>query len=93
LNEASIYNHQKKTNQSFSVMNTNNKKPIIALDCDGVLLDYHAAYAQIYQQTFGKELTAISPNAYRVRKINHRFYLLKKVVFIADCSIWYNNDA
>jgi phosphoglycolate phosphatase-like HAD superfamily hydrolase len=59
----------KKTDQSFSVMNINNKKPIIALDCDGVLLDYHAAYAQIYQQTFGKELTVVSPNAYRVRNI------------------------
>jgi len=47
-------------------MNTNNKKPIIALDCDGVLLDYHTAYAQMYKQAFGKELTAVSPNAYRV---------------------------
>jgi hypothetical protein len=60
---------EEKVNKSFSVMSTDEKKPIIALDCDGVLLDYHAAYAQIYKQTFGKELTVVSPNAYRVRNI------------------------
>ncbi|CAF1601469.1 unnamed protein product [Didymodactylos carnosus] len=40
-----------------------NKKPIIALDCDGVLLDHHAAFAQIYEKTFGKQLTVVSPNS------------------------------
>lgn len=42
---------------------TENKKPIIALDCDGVLLDHHAAYAQTYEKTFGKQLTVITPNS------------------------------
>ncbi|CAF2056680.1 unnamed protein product [Rotaria magnacalcarata] len=41
-----------------------NQKPIIALDCDGVLLDYHATFAQIYEKTFGKQLTVVSPKSY-----------------------------
>lgn len=28
-------------------------RPIIALDCDGVLLDYHLAYARAWQRAFG----------------------------------------
>jgi beta-phosphoglucomutase-like phosphatase (HAD superfamily) len=43
-----------------------NHKPIIALDCDGVLLDYHTTYAQIYEKAFGKQLTIVSPNSYHV---------------------------
>lgn len=46
-----------------------NNKPIIALDCDGVLLDFHAGYAQIYEKTFGKQLTLISPKSCRVSQI------------------------
>jgi hypothetical protein len=41
-------------------------KPIIALDCDGVLLDYCVTYAQIYEKTFGKQLTLIRPKSYHV---------------------------
>ncbi|CAF3312395.1 unnamed protein product [Rotaria socialis] len=41
-----------------------NQKPIIALDCDGVLLDYHATFAQIYEKAFGKQLTCVSPKSY-----------------------------
>ena len=41
-------------------------KPIIALDCDGVLLDYQTTFAQIYERTFGKQLTIISPKSYHV---------------------------
>ncbi|CAF3842352.1 unnamed protein product [Rotaria sp. Silwood1] len=44
-----------------------NKKPIIALDCDGVLLDYHTTFAQIYEQVFGKQLTIVSPKSYHAR--------------------------
>jgi hypothetical protein len=53
-----------------SAMPTNtNNKPIIALDCDGVLLDYHTTFAQIYEKTFAKQLTIVSPKAYHVRLI------------------------
>ncbi|CAF1092795.1 unnamed protein product [Rotaria sordida] len=41
-----------------------NKKSIIALDCDGVLLNYQATFGQIYEKAFGKQLTVVSPNAY-----------------------------
>ncbi|CAF0950476.1 unnamed protein product [Adineta steineri] len=48
-----------------SQLNTStNNKPIIALDCDGVLLDYQKQYAQIYEKTFGKQLTVVSPKSY-----------------------------
>ncbi|CAF1379081.1 unnamed protein product [Adineta steineri] len=48
---------------------TSNKKPVIALDCDGVLLDYHATFGKIYEETFGKQLSVVSPNAYHVREM------------------------
>ncbi len=41
-------------------------KPIIALDCDGVLLDYCTTFAQIYEKTFGKQLTLVQPKSYHV---------------------------
>jgi hypothetical protein len=50
------------TNNSFSPL-SDNRKPIIALDCDGVLLDYQT---QIYTKTFGKHVTLGSPKAYHV---------------------------
>ncbi|CAF1031986.1 unnamed protein product [Rotaria sordida] len=49
-----------------SLTNTN-QKLIIALDCDGVLLDYHTTFAQIYEKTFRKQLTIVSPNSYHAR--------------------------
>ncbi len=51
-------------------------KPIIALDCDGVLLDYHTAFAQIYEKVFGKQLTLVAPKSYHVSLI--RFILKKR---------------
>ncbi|CAF4060244.1 unnamed protein product [Rotaria sordida] len=42
-----------------------NKKPSIALDCDGVLLDHHTTFAQVYEKAFGKQLTVVSPTSYR----------------------------
>lgn len=36
----------------------------IALDCDGVLLDYGQAYGKAWQQAFGDTPTLVSPNAY-----------------------------
>ena len=56
------------TRDSTLTTNTNNK-PIIALDCDGVLLDYQAQYAQIYEKTFGKQLTIVSPKSHRVSSL------------------------
>jgi len=44
-------------------------KPIIALDCDGVLLNYSATFAQIYEKAFGKQLTLVSPKAHHVSLI------------------------
>ncbi len=41
-------------------------KPIIALDCDGVLLDFCKNFAQIYEKTFGKQLTLVQPKSYHV---------------------------
>ncbi len=51
---------------SLPLLSIDNKKPIIALDCDGVLLDYQTTFAQIYAKTFGKQVTAVSPKAYHV---------------------------
>ena len=41
-------------------------KPIIALDCDGVLLDYCTTFAQIYEEAFGKQPTLVKPKSYHV---------------------------
>ncbi|CAF1078663.1 unnamed protein product [Adineta ricciae] len=43
------------------------KKPIIALDCDGVLLNYHSQFAHIYEKTFGAKLAIVSPKAFHAR--------------------------
>lgn len=37
---------------------------IIALDCDGVLLDYHAAYRFAWEQAFGVLPVVVDPHAY-----------------------------
>lgn len=39
-------------------------KGIIALDGDGVLLDYNLAYAHAWERAFGSQPTLIDPNAY-----------------------------
>jgi len=39
-------------------------KPIIALDVDGVLLDYHHAYAQAWAKAFGAVPAVRDPHAY-----------------------------
>lgn len=38
--------------------------PIIALDCDGVLLDYHAGYRQAWAKAFGSVPAVRDPDAY-----------------------------
>jgi beta-phosphoglucomutase-like phosphatase (HAD superfamily) len=53
------------TNDS-ALPTSNTTKPIIALDCDGVLLDFDKNYARIYEKTFGKQLTIVSPKSYYV---------------------------
>lgn len=41
-----------------------NKKEIIALDADGVLLDYHVAYRHVWQKAFGYLPALLDPHAY-----------------------------
>jgi len=40
------------------------KKPVIALDCDGVLLDYNLAYAKVWSRFTRKSPKEIDPQAY-----------------------------
>lgn len=40
------------------------KRPVIALDVDGVLLDYHHAYRQVWQKAFGVLPELADPLAY-----------------------------
>lgn len=42
----------------------NYKKPIIALDCDGVLLDYNLAYAKVWERFTGVYPKELDPKAY-----------------------------
>jgi hypothetical protein len=53
-------------------------KPIIALDCDGVLLDYNTTFAQIYEKTFGKQLTVVQSKSFLVSLI----IFIRKMNFI-----------
>ena len=39
-------------------------KPIIALDADGVLLDYNRAYAGAWERAFGQRPAEADPHAY-----------------------------
>lgn len=39
-------------------------KPVIALDADGVLLDYNAAYREAWERAFGVRPRLVNPNAY-----------------------------
>ncbi len=39
-------------------------KPLIALDADGVLLDYHLAYASVWERVFGERPRERDPMAY-----------------------------
>lgn len=40
------------------------KNKLIALDCDGVLLDYNLAYASAWERAFGHKPTLKNPDAY-----------------------------
>ncbi|CAF1082732.1 unnamed protein product [Didymodactylos carnosus] len=44
-------------------------KPVIALDCDGVLLDYCKTFGQIYQQTFGKDVVVVNPRSFDAKNM------------------------
>lgn len=39
-------------------------KPVIALDVDGVLLDYSSAYAKAWERAFGMHPTEVNPHAF-----------------------------
>ena len=41
-------------------------KPLIILDADGVMLDYHAAYIKAYENFSGAKPKLVNPNAYWV---------------------------
>lgn len=41
-----------------------NSKPILAVDCDGVLLNYNLAYGQAYEEHFGTKLSVKDPLAF-----------------------------
>ena len=41
-----------------------NKLKCIALDCDGVLLDYNEAYGRLLKEFFGKEIPVFDPTCY-----------------------------
>ena len=56
--------------RDFTSSTNTPKKPIIALDGDGVLLDSRTTFAQIYEITFGKQLQFVQPRAYRVSRIH-----------------------
>ena len=58
-----------KTKKNKNMTSISNNKPIIALDCDGVLLDYPANFARIYEKTFGKQTTLVEPRSYYVSSI------------------------
>lgn len=40
------------------------KKPLIALDCDGVILDYNLAYSRVWEHVFGTPPTVLCKGAY-----------------------------
>lgn len=40
------------------------RRPIIAIDADGVMLDYNAAFAVIFKLAFGRELELADPSAF-----------------------------
>lgn len=68
---------------------TATKKPIVALDCDGVLLDYNATFGHLYEKTFGKKVSIVSPKSYRVSVSplngSQTFGLLSR---FARCSVY-----
>ena len=41
---------------------------LLAIDADGVLLDYNRAFASVWQSVFGVHLTEVLPNAYHARE-------------------------
>jgi 5' nucleotidase, deoxy (Pyrimidine), cytosolic type C protein (NT5C) len=49
---------------SIPTLASNTNKKIIALDADGVLLDYNLAYASAWQRAFGEYPSEKEPNAY-----------------------------
>lgn len=57
-----LHNTQQAIDLSTSRMSTN--RPIIALDADGVLLDYTRAYAHAWERAFGYFPKLRDPNAY-----------------------------
>ena len=66
------------------------KKPLIALDCDGVLLDFNLAYAKVWERFTGIYPTQLDPMAYwhidrwSVRKLSGEHLAHFQVFFDSD---------
>ena len=43
-------------------------RPIIAIDADGVMLDYNAAFAAVFKLAFGRDLELADPRAFHATR-------------------------
>ncbi len=50
-------------------MTKKEKKGIIAVDADGVMLDYNSAYKEVYMQGFGIDLALVDKNAFHAHNM------------------------
>jgi phosphoglycolate phosphatase-like HAD superfamily hydrolase len=57
-------NHVGQQNSGADMAQINAANKIIALDGDGVLLDYSSAYAQAWERAFGERVVLQNPQAY-----------------------------
>lgn len=65
-------------------------KPIIALDCDGVLLDYNLAYASLWKKAFGEYPNELDPHAYsHFDRWDVRHLEGKELQRLRDCMDWH----
>lgn len=54
----------KRMNQMKQASQPSRSSRLIALDCDGVLLDYASAYGRAWERAFGDRPTLVNPHAY-----------------------------
>lgn len=58
----------------YRARDPDNMNTLIALDCDGVLLDYNAAYPAVWRRVYGQELVTVRPDSYHaVNRFSLRF--------------------
>lgn len=64
--------------------------PIIALDCDGVLLDYNLAYASLWERAFGYYPKEINPDGYTaLQRWDVKMLEGKELQRLRDCTDWH----